>query len=76
MHIEIIQLDGKLGGDISISARWDFYKGHTRERLYSGRADFTETAVGDGFENYVAAQSVALGNLSRMIANSFVNNIR
>ena len=40
--IEILKLDGPMGGPVHLTARWEIYKGAAREHRISKRADFIE----------------------------------
>ncbi|MBN1547335.1 MAG: membrane integrity-associated transporter subunit PqiC [Syntrophaceae bacterium] len=70
IEVEIIQLNGQLGGDILLTARWTIIGGKDRKALVIKRSRFTESAGAQGYEAMVEAQSRALGHLSRDIAVS------
>ncbi|MBF0200540.1 MAG: membrane integrity-associated transporter subunit PqiC [Desulfamplus sp.] len=74
-HIDILQLDGMPGGYISVSAKWEIIEAGTRKRIHMDKAEFTETVEGTGFDDYVAAQSKALGQLSLLISLSLKRSL-
>ena len=42
IQIEILNLDGPMGGPVHLTARWEIYKGADREHRVSKRADLSE----------------------------------
>ena len=68
--IKILRLEGKLGGNASLVARWSLSGEEGREVLPARESNFTEPTGGEGYEALVSAQSRALGALSREIAQA------
>jgi len=66
--VEVIQFDGELGGDVSLIARWAIFGGNTKKMLVMKKSSFIEPAGAKGYEALVAAQSRAIGLLSRDMA--------
>lgn len=66
--IDIIQLDGKPGGSVTLSARWIVIKKDREEVVIMKRSKVTRSTDVGGYEGLVAAQSYALGELSHEIA--------
>ena len=68
VNIEISRFDGRLGGDMELIARWGIFD--NRESLVSGirATHITRPTRGRGYVDLVAAQSLALAELSREIA--------
>ena len=60
-----------LGGTrINLIAQWRLFRGDSEELITIRRAEITERLLGEGYNNYVAAQSRALAALSEKIAQS------
>ena len=68
LDVEITRLDGPPGGKMTLEARWQLVRGKGRVIASKRRSRFEETAEGAGFDALVAAQSRALGSLSRELA--------
>ncbi len=66
--VEVIQFDGELGGNASVTVRWAIFGGNDKKMLAMKKSSFSEPAGAQGYEALVAAQSRALGRLSRDIA--------
>jgi uncharacterized lipoprotein YmbA len=70
LEIDISRFDGRMGGDIELTARWAIFA-----RGGKGLSDFrtshiVEPARGDGYAEMVAAQSRALAAFSRGLAEA------
>lgn len=63
--VEVIQFDGELGGNASLIARWGIFSDKEKKVVLVKKSSFTEPAGGKGYEALVAAQSRAIGLLSR-----------
>ncbi|MBF0379032.1 MAG: membrane integrity-associated transporter subunit PqiC [Desulfamplus sp.] len=78
--LEIMQLDGRPDTSVRVVARWEILKSDDLRTIKVGKADFTEPVSeaitesfsGNMFDSFVAAQSRAIGKLSKMIAKSLV----
>ena len=68
--IEIIQMDGELGGDTSMAVRWAILEGESKDILWTKRSNYSESAGGSGYEAFVAAQSRMVDAFSREIAET------
>jgi len=66
VRIDIDQLDGKLGQQVTLKARWRLMKG--REEIAIENSIITTSVKGRSYNAYVAAQSEALGLLTREIS--------
>ena len=70
VEVEVIRLDGSLGGDATLSARWTLFKKQDREMLLTKKSSFHEPTGSPGYEALVAAQSRTVEALSREIAEA------
>lgn len=70
IEVEIVQFDGELGGNASLIARWTIFDVKEKKVLLVKKSNLTESAGAQGYEALVAAQSRALGHLSRDIATA------
>lgn len=66
--VSVTRLDGALGEDVVLDARWIVTGPRVREQVESGRTVVREATNAGGYEAYVAAQSRAVEKLSRDIA--------
>lgn len=66
VRIDIDQLDGKLGQTVTLKARWRLMKG--REEIRVENSTVTAKVNGGDYNAYVAAQSDALLQLTKLIA--------
>ena len=66
--LEVIRFDGSLGGEAILIARWSFSGEEPDKPLAVERSSIQEPTGGSGYEDLVAAESRALGKLSREIA--------
>jgi uncharacterized lipoprotein YmbA len=74
VRLEMLRFDGTLGGTVELDTRWEVVGRHPADRyrlklLGAGRAVLSEPVGGDTYEDLVAAQSRALGSLSRELAS-------
>jgi len=70
--LEVIRFDGKLGGEACLIARWSVLGDETGKLLAVKRSSIQEPTGGSGYEDLVAAESRALAELSREIAEVIV----
>ena len=68
IEMEVLRLDGSLGGNVSLDAWWIVSSGDGKKMLAYKRSTLTEAVGGQDYKSLVAAQSRALGTLSREIA--------
>ncbi|PID45684.1 MAG: hypothetical protein CSB47_07790 [Proteobacteria bacterium] len=66
VRIDIDQLDGKLGQNVTLKARWRLLRG--REEIAVRNSTITSKVSGSDYNAYVAAQSQALLQLTQEIA--------
>jgi uncharacterized lipoprotein YmbA len=68
--VEVIQLDGELGGKTSMTARWSILEGEDKKPLWMKRSSYSESVDGSGYAAFVAAQSRLVHAFSRDIAET------
>ncbi len=68
IEMEILRLDGSLGGNVSLEAWWMVFSGDGKKMLIAKKSTFTEAVGGQDYKSLVGAESRALGTLSREIA--------
>ena len=66
--IDILRLEGQLGGDVELLSRWIISSGDGKKELVSKISRFLESTNNEDYEAYVEAQSRALTALSKEIA--------
>jgi len=66
--MDILQLDGALGGEAVLTARWTIYGKDGKTALISKKSTFRAPVKGSGYEELVSAENQALTDLSREIA--------
>jgi uncharacterized lipoprotein YmbA len=66
--VEVVRCDGRLGDAAVLVARWSIFNGPERKLLKTMRSSIREAVRGTDYSDLVAAQSLALANLSREIA--------
>ncbi len=70
IEMEVLRLEGSLGGNVSLEAWWVIFNGDGKKMLFSKKSDITEAAGGEDYRSLVAAKSRALGRLCRDIASA------
>ena len=68
LEMEVLRLDGSLGGNVSLEAWWMVFSGDGKKMLIAKKSTFTEAVGGQDYKSLVGAESRALGTLSREIA--------
>ncbi|MCK5725401.1 MAG: membrane integrity-associated transporter subunit PqiC [Thiotrichaceae bacterium] len=71
VRVQIEKLDGQVGGNITLKARWWLRKGNAGKDFWSEQAVLQVTSKGDNYSHYVEAQSEAVFQLSKRIVQSF-----
>jgi len=66
--IDILRLDGVLGKKVILKANWAILEENGTKAVLVRRSDISEPVNGGDYDSFVAAQSRALGALSREIA--------
>ena len=70
MILDVIRYDGRLGDAARLESRWSILQGPDKKLVKTGRSSITEPVTGPDYGDLVAAQSRALGQLSREIAQA------
>lgn len=70
VKVDIVRCDGRLGEAAVLVARWSLLTNEDKTVLAVKRTSITQAVRGDGYEELVAAQSQALAQLSREIADA------
>jgi uncharacterized lipoprotein YmbA len=70
IEVEVIRMDGSLGGNVSLEAWWIILSGDKKQVLFAKKSNFTEATGGKDYKSLVSAQSRALEKLSREIAEA------
>ncbi len=68
IEMEVLRLDGSLGGNVSLEAWWVIFNGNGKKMLFSKKSNITEAVGGQDYRSLVAAKGRAVGHLSREIA--------
>lgn len=68
LEIEVLRLDGSLGGEVLLIARWTVFGGGTNQMLLTRKSTIKEASGSADYRSLVAAQSRAVEALSREIA--------
>jgi uncharacterized protein len=68
IEMEVLRMDGSLGGNVTLEAWWKVFSGAGKKMLASKRSTLTEVVGGQDYKSLVGAESRALGTLSREIA--------
>lgn len=69
IKIDISRFDGRLGGDLEFFARWAIFDNKDKALNGIKATHISEPTEGNGYADMVAAQSRALYNLSRELAD-------
>jgi hypothetical protein len=70
LEIDIIRFDGNLKGNVTLEAWYRILSGDGKTLLFARKANVIEHTEGGDYKSLVAAQSQALGQLSREIAEA------
>ncbi len=70
LAIDLLQFDGNPEEGVSLVCSWSVSDTREKEVLMVERADILQPVSGAGFSAFAAAHSLALGELSRQIADS------
>ena len=70
IEMEVLRLDGSLGGDASLEAWWMVLSGDGKKMVLSKKSTFTEAVGGKDYNSLVSAQSRTVGLLSNEIAQA------
>jgi uncharacterized protein len=69
INILVEQLDGTLGGEVTLAAKWTLLDDQGARLVHVGRQRFTATAGNDTYADYVAAVNNVVDQLSHTLAN-------
>ena len=70
IEMEVLRLDGSLGGNVSLEAWWIIFSGDGKKMVFSKKSIFTEAVTGKDYNSLVSAESRAVGLLSSEIAQA------
>ena len=70
IEMELLRLDGSLGGNASLEAWWMIFSGDGKKMVFSKKSAFTEAVSGKDYNSLISAQSRAVDLLSREIAEA------
>ena len=70
IEMEVLRLDGSLGGNVSLEAWWVILSGDGKKMLFSKKSNVTEAAGGQDYRSLVAAKGRTVGHLSAEIAEA------
>jgi hypothetical protein len=70
IEMEVLRLDGSLGGEVTLEAWWMVLSGDGKKMLLNKKSTFTETVAGKDYNSLVSAESRAVGLLSAEIAEA------
>lgn len=70
LDVEVMRMDGTLGGEVVLEAWWSLSGGTGRKILVEKRSRFSEPAQSEGYDAYVEALDRAIASLSRGIAQA------
>lgn len=68
--VDVTRFDGEIGGDARLDARWTVFRGRDKEVLSMHTSRISEPSGAQDYAALVAAQSRALGRLSREVAEA------
>jgi uncharacterized lipoprotein YmbA len=68
--MEVLRLDGSLGGNVSLEAWWIIFSGDGKKMVFSKKSTFTEPVAGKDYNSLVSAESRTVGLLSSEIAEA------
>jgi uncharacterized lipoprotein YmbA len=71
--IDVTRFDGELGKSASLITRWTVFGGRTKKVLFMQKSRINEVSGAPTYKAMVAAQSRALAQLSREIADAIEN---
>ncbi len=71
--VEVIRFDGELGQSVELVAQWQILADDGNRQLFSKRSSFSQPLRGSSYEDLVAAQSRAVADFAREIANELKN---
>jgi uncharacterized lipoprotein YmbA len=73
IEMEVLRLDGNLGGNVSLEAWWMVFSGDGKRMILAKRSSFNEAVGEKDYKSLVLTESQALEKLSREIAEAVKN---
>jgi uncharacterized lipoprotein YmbA len=70
VEVTVIRMDGNVGGNASLVARWAIFREKDRKMLLTRQSSFSRLLSSQGYKALVSAQSLAIAELSREIAEA------
>ncbi len=70
IEVTVIRMDGNVGGNASLVARWAIFRENDRKMLLTRQSSFSRLLSSEGYKALVSAQSRAIADLSREIAEA------
>ncbi len=70
IEMEVLRLDGSLGGNVTLEAWWMVFSGDGKRMLFSKKSSFNEAVGGNDYKSHASAQSRTVGRLSAEIAEA------
>ena len=70
IEMEVLRLDGSLGGDVTLEAWWMVLSGDGKKMVFSKKSAFTEAVTGKDYNSLVSAESRTVGLLCGEIAEA------
>ena len=70
VEVTVIRMDGNVGGNASLVARWAIFRENDRKMLLTRQSSFSRRLSSEGYKALVSAQSRAIADLSREIAEA------
>ena len=70
VKVDVLQLDGSLGGQAVLIARWTIYGKDGKKALIMQKSKFSAHAAGSSYQQLVLAENQAVNDLSRKIASA------
>jgi uncharacterized lipoprotein YmbA len=70
VEVAVIRMDGNIGGNALLVARWAIFRENNRKMLLTRQSSYSEPLRSQSYKALVSAQSRAIGDLSREIAQA------
>jgi uncharacterized lipoprotein YmbA len=70
IKVDVLQLDGTLGGQAVLIARWTIYGKDGKQALIMQKSNFSAPVKGPNYQELVLAENQTLNDLSREIASA------
>ena len=70
VEVTVIRMDGNVGGNVSLVTRWAIFREKDRKMLLMRQSSFSRRLNSQGYQALVSAQSGAIADLSREIAEA------